>query len=127
MTHATYTINIGLNVTGGDNEFDTRNDRAILAVKLLRTRAKADLIRAQRVQAAYVADGEQVTEDTLVIEFDTDLPLSYLHDVLHLLSDVLEQDCVVLRDNQLFDGWLLGSNTEPYGGFNPEFFKTIDA
>lgn len=128
MTQATYTLNIGLDVTGGDNRFSLRNDRAVLGVKLLRTRAKATPRRAQRVQASYsTTDGVQYDEDTLVVEFDSDLPLPALHDALFLLSDVLQQDCVALRDNNLGEGWLIGERAAQYGLFNPEFFKSINA
>ncbi len=127
MTQATYTINIGLDVTGGDNSFETRGDRSVLAIKLLRTRVKANLVRSQRIMAAYSTSQGDYSEDTLIVEFDCDLPLTELHDACYLVSDVLEQDCVALRDNNLHDGWLIGERAEAYGDFNPEFFKTINA
>jgi hypothetical protein len=127
MTNATFTVNIGLDVTGGDNSFDTRNDRAILAIKLLRTRAKAQLICSQRVASAYFVGEVGHTEDTLVVNFNTNLPLSVLQEVIFLLSDVLQQDCIALKDNYLSDGWLIGPNALIYGDFNPEYFKTIKA
>lgn len=119
MNEATYTANIGLHVDGGDNGPAACNERATLAVIILQSRAEAELVRMVRKPIVYATR----VEDGLVIDFNSPLPLQRLHLCLTTLSNVLEQDCLALRENNLGEGWLLGKNTAHLGGFEDRWFN----
>jgi hypothetical protein len=73
----------------------------------------------------YLADIENVavkqsaTERTIVIDFNE------IYGSLTVLSDILDQDCVALFDNETGEGNLFGSKRDKWMPFNPEYFLTI--
>lgn len=119
MNDTTYTLNLGLHVEGGDNGQAACNERATLALVILQSRAEAELVRMVRKPIEYLTQ----TEDGLVVDFNSPLPLHRLHLCLMTLSNVLEQDCLALRENNLGEGWLLGKNTAPLGAFDDSRFN----
>jgi hypothetical protein len=118
VNQATYTLNIGLHVQGEDNGLAARNERMCLAMGLLHARVKADIVRLIRMPIQYVTK-----EDGLVIDFNTEVPLTRLHEYMELLSAVLQQDCVALRENNLAEGWLLGQRAHLLGAFDDSRFE----
>lgn len=119
MNDTTYTLNIGLHVENGDNGPAACNERATSALVILQSRAEAELVRMVRKPIGYLAQ----VEDGLVIDFNSPLPLHRLHLCLTTLSNVLEQDCLALRENNLGEGWLLGKSTAHLGAFDDRSFN----
>lgn len=119
MNDTTYTLNIGLHVKNGDNGPAACNERATLALVILQSRAEAELVRMVRKPIGYLG----VEEDGLVVDFNSPLPLQRLCSCLTTLSNVLEQDCLALRENNLGEGWLLGKWTMHLGAFDDSRFN----
>jgi hypothetical protein len=67
------------------------------------------------------------TEPTLVIEAAAPRSgYAWLPEAVHMLAQVLGQDCIAVFDTQGNDTGLYGPNAEAWGEFNPEFFLLPD-
>lgn len=67
------------------------------------------------------------SEPTLVVILESSYlwnaySLRTLRNIVLTLSDTLEQDCIAVWDGDNERGFLIGSNTEAWGDFNPEYF-----
>lgn len=105
------TLNIGLWINGKANS--NIGPRTVISdvVELL----KPSTIDATR---RYAKSGEPIMVIKVEVSDETDLVNS-----INRLCALLQQDCVAgVADGE---GFLIGPNTEPYGGeFNPEYFIT---
>jgi len=45
---------------------------------------------------------------------------------IHMLSDLLGQDCIAVYNPETGEGDLIGSRAAAWGAFNPEFFVLVD-
>lgn len=109
-------LNIGLNVTNGDNRMCKRSDRAVLALRTL-----AGWITFDR--RAY-----SQTEETLILVCHVDAEdRDEFNAVVFELSADLQQDCIAVYNATSFSGALIGPNAAAWGEFNPDFFIRYDA
>ena len=108
-------LNIGLNVTNGDNRMCKRSDRAVLALRTL-----AGWITFDR--RAY-----SQTEETLILVCHVDAEdRDEFNAVVFELSADLQQDCIAAYNATGWSGELVGPNAAAWGEFNPEFFIRFD-
>ena len=70
---------------------------------------------------------ESDTEPTLVAEVisKNSSPFIFLQ-LLHRVADELDQDCIAVYRELTGAGSLIGPRAYKWGGFNPEFFFTLD-
>ena len=66
-----------------------------------------------------VAVKQSATERTVVIDFNE------IYGSLTVLADILDQDCIAVRNNETGAGELFGDKAEAWAPFNPEFFITL--
>lgn len=113
-------LNIGLNVTNGDNSVHGRISRHGRALQFLRNSAYLASVSGTRlVQSA--------TEETLVVKLTLDTwSIAETRQELFELAQFLEQDCVAVYNPSAFSGELVGPNAAAWGEFNPEFFLRYD-
>lgn len=100
-----YTLNIGLNNPVFKNE-NTLEETLKKAFEYL---SDIDSIAVK----------ESNTERTVVIEFNE------IYGSLTVLSDILDQDCIAIFDNETGEGNLFGSKRDKWLPFNRDYFLTI--
>lgn len=109
-------LNIGLNVTNGDNRMAARSARAVVAFVALAGWATFD----RRADSA--------TEDTLIMVCHVPSEeLAVFNETIFALAQATRQDCIAVYNATSFFGALIGPNAAAWGEFNPEFFIRYDA
>ena len=111
-------LNIGLNVTNGDNSDEFRAHRATTALKALACGAYTqNILGSRRAQSG--------TEDTLIVKLSVSSGSEQrLRQELFGLSEFLLQDCIAVYNATGWSGELVGPNAAAWGEFNPEFFRS---
>lgn len=104
-------LNIGLNVTNGDNRMAARSARAVVAFAALAGWATSD----RRADSA--------TEDTLIMVCHVPSEdIAIFNETVFALAQAIRQDCIAVFNVETGVGELIGPNAAQWGEFNPEFF-----
>lgn len=109
-------LNIGLNVTSGDNSVHALISRQIRALQFLRNSAYLTNVLNNRL-------ARSETEETLVVKLNASSGAeNRIRQELFELAEYLEQDCIAVYNATGWSGELVGPNAAAWGAFNPDYF-----
>lgn len=112
-------LNIGLNVTGGENGEAAVNLRANRAIALLQASVFCANIHGAR-------HGDSVSEPTLIVKLGVSCETRAQREI-ELISELLQQDCIAWYNATEYTGALLGPKAAAWGEFDPQYFLRFDA
>lgn len=118
-----FELNIGLFVTGGQNDYATVANRAMRIDRTLNVLyGGSAVIRSKVVSAMYEAGGEVAGEPTLVVSLSGRFAAGALRGAVYALAEENEQDCIAVFEPETGRGVLVGPKAADWGEFNPDFF-----
>lgn len=118
-----FELNIGLFVTGGQNDYAAVANRAMKIDRTLNVLyGAAAIIRSKVVNALYEVEGEIDGEPTLVVSMSGKFSASALRGAIYEIARENEQDCIAVFEPESGRGALVGPKAADWGGFNPDFF-----
>lgn len=118
-------LNVGLNVTGGDNQARAVRQRDLIARSVLGQVAPAKFVR--HVSQYEQVNGTTITEQTLVARLPGAKLDNALRAKVHDLAARTGQDCIAVFDSVNGHGELIGPRAAAWPAFAPEYFTTYAA
>lgn len=118
-----FELNIGLFVTGGQNDYATVANRAMKIDRTLNVvYGGAAIIRSKVVNALFEAGGEVTGEPTLVVSMSGTFAAGVLRCAVYAMAEANQQDCIAVFEPETGRGTLVGPKAADWGAFNPDFF-----
>lgn len=118
-----FELNIGLFVTGDQNDYATVANRAMKIDRTLNVLyGGSAIIRSKVVNALYEAGGEVTGEPTLVVSMSGKFSAGALRGAIYEIARENEQDCIAVFEPETGRGTLVGPKAADWGAFNPGFF-----